>query len=101
MKRAIALSHGIPVEVHIGSQIDLVHDDRVHSREDARVLVGLVVSFGNAGNDDTDLFAQLKFDRADEIPDVFNKENIDVLERGVSSGLFERSGHPDDILLPY
>ena len=75
------LTHGIELEIHVGRQIDLVQDDRIHGRKNAGILVRFVVSFGNTGNDDTDLLTQLKFHGTDQVSHVFDEEYVDLIKR--------------------
>ena len=72
----------IPIHVKIESRghVDLIEQLCAGVLEDARVLDGLVVALGHRENHDGQVLAQVKVDRADQVANVFDKDDVDVFQ---------------------
>ena len=66
------------IEIYIGQEIDLVEDHRTGTVEKERVFFRLVVAFGHAEQGDLGVFAAIEFDGANEVPYVFDEQDIDL-----------------------
>ena len=62
------------VEVHVGQQVVLAHQDQVGLAEHMRVLHRLVVALGDRGQHHPGLLAQVEQGRADQVADVLDHD---------------------------
>src|SRR5258705_8174992 len=69
-------------EIKVGglAQIHLGHDCHIGAVQDGRILQRLVFAFRSGEQDEAEFFAEVIAGRADEIADIFNKEEIDGVE---------------------
>lgn len=61
-------------------EIDFGEEEEVGFEEDGGVFEGFVVTFGDGEEDDFGVFAEVVAGGADEVADVFDKEDVDVVE---------------------
>ena len=67
------------IEIHIGQEIDLVEDHRTGTVEKEWVFFRLVVAFGYAEQGDLGVFAAIEFDGANEVPHVFDEQDLSLI----------------------
>ena len=80
------------IEWHVGQQIDLVQDQQLRLEKDRGVFERLVFSLRDAENHKFCRFAQIVARRTDEVADVFDQQQIDVLQTPIEKGPFDHAG---------
>ena len=72
--------HAIEVGTDKGRKVHFVDDTDITSPEHHGMLVHNIVSLGSADNDDPDFGSEKKIGRTDHIPDILDKQNINLVE---------------------
>ena len=84
------------VEFHGRGEVHFRDDGDVGGVEDRRVFQRLVLAFGDRDQDQAEVFAQIVGGRADEIADVFDEQEIQLVEVPVFQGASEPLRLPGD-----
>ena len=95
---------GGAVEFDGCSEVDFCDDREVGGVENGGVFAGFVFAFGDGEKDETEVFAEVVAGGADEVADVFDEEQVEVLEVPVFEGIVDHlcvevaGGAGDDLL---
>ena len=87
----ILLKH-IPPERHERQQIDLIQDQQVRFFDDVGVFGGFVVAASGAENADFGVLAKIKTDRANQVADVFDDQDVQLADIDFLHGLQDVMG---------
>ena len=71
--------HGLIVKSEELLCVDFIDQDNLTDLEHQRILEGLVIALGNGENLNVDAGAGVILCRADEIPDILQKNQIEIL----------------------
>ena len=71
---------GFAVIFEVREQINFVRQGHVADAKHQRIFNRFTLSFGHTEDDGPNVFTDIKFDRANQVPHIFNNQTVDIIQ---------------------